>query len=198
MIAEDITLVGQFINHPTNHKDWWTEYKKGEDIAQLITKKNALPLKDIYKKMYDDGIHYVRLHFEGGHDEGGFDESFEYLDNDKIDIDSSKINLNKYKPNGWITIHKPLQYNQEDKKPNITQVFELVTTDYSEFDITENWLRHKWYEFGFLGEWGSFAFEGHVRGNVTVFTKDGSYDVSADETFEQYESKSFEGTMFND
>src|SRR5210317_2509145 len=130
MIAHTINLVGEFKDLPTNHEKWWEEYKKGEKFARLIKKKNALPLKEIYKKMYDDGIHYLRLHFEGGHDEGGFDESFEYFDNDKVNIDHSSINLNDYKPNGWITIHKPLQY--QDNKTNLIQVFELVTTDYSD------------------------------------------------------------------
>ena len=45
---------------------------------------------------------------------------------------------------------------------------------------------------------GSFAFEGHVHCDVIVSTKDGSYNVDADETFEQYESKDFEGKMFDD
>jgi hypothetical protein len=196
MIAEDIKLIGQFINHDTSHKNWWDEYKKGEKFAQEIKKKNALPLQEIYKKMYDDGIHYLRLHFEGGHDEGGFDESFEYFDNDKVNIDHSSISLNNYKPNGWITVHKPLQY-QDDKTKTI-QVFELVTTDYSDIQLTESWLVQKWYDFGFLEEWGSFAFEGHVNGHVEVSTKDGSYTVEADETFESYEGKNFEGNMFKD
>jgi hypothetical protein len=53
MIAEDIKLIGQYIDHDTNHKDWWNEYQKGEKFAQEIKKKNALPLKEIYKKMYE-------------------------------------------------------------------------------------------------------------------------------------------------
>lgn len=196
MIAEDIKLIGQFIDHDTNHKDWWKEYKKGEKFSQEIKKKNALPLKEIYKKMYDDGIHYLRLHFEGGHDEGGFNESFEYLNNDKINIEHSSIKLNNYKPNGWINIHKPLQYQNE--KTNIIQVFELVTTDYSDIELTESWLVQKWYDFGFLEEWGSFAFEGHVHGYVEVSTKDGAYNVDCSESHETWEDKSFDGTMFEE
>lgn len=192
MIGTNITLVGQFINHETGHKDWWSEYQKGQAFALQIKKKNAEPLKEIYKKMYDDGIHYIRLHFEGGHDEGGFDDDFQYLDSDKLNIDGKNIKLNKYKPTGWINTHQALQYDYK----KITQIFELITTDYSDFKLTENWLREKWYDFGFLEEWGSFAFEGHVSGDVTVSTKDGTYEIDAQESHEQWESKSNSGTMF--
>jgi hypothetical protein len=194
MIGEDIKLVGQFIDHETNHKDWWNEYQKGQQFALQIKKKNAEPLKEIYKKMYDDGIHYLRLHFEGGHDEGGFDDNFQYLDCDKIDMDIKDIS--KYEPTGWIITYIPLIHETKIKKQNITQVFEYPKTDYSNFKLTDNWLREKWYDFGFLEEWGSFAFEGHVSGDVTVSTKDGTYEIDAEESHEQWESKSNSGTMF--
>jgi hypothetical protein len=194
MIGEDIKLVGQFIDHETSHKDWWSEYQKGQQFALQIKKKNAQPLKEIYKKMYDDGIHYLRLHFEGGHDEGGFDDNFQYLDCDKIDMDIKDIS--KYEPTGWIITYIPLIHETKIKKQNITQVFEYPKTDYSNFKLTDNWLREKWYDFGFLEEWGSFAFEGHVSGDVTVSTKDGTYEIDAEESHEQWESKSNSGTMF--
>lgn len=196
MIGEDIKLVGQFIDHDTNHKDWWNEYQKGQQFALQIKKKNAEPLKEIYKKMYDDGIHYLRLHFEGGHDEGGFDDNFQYLDCDKIDMDIKDIS--KYEPTGWIITYIPLIHETKIKKQNITQVFEYPKTDYSNFKLTDNWLREKWYDFGFLEEWGSFAFEGHVSGDVTVSTKDGSYKIDCEESHEQWESKSNSGTMFKE
>ena len=194
MIAEDITLVGEYIHYNTNHELWWTEYSKGEELAKTIRKKNALPLKDIYQKMYKDGIHSISLHFEGGHDEGGFDGDFVYKDKDDKIIQIA--DLNKYKPDGWINIHKPLQY--ENKENKIVQVFELVTTDYSDINLTEDWLQSKWYEFGFLNEWGSFAFEGNVYGDVVVQTKDGSYKIEANETYESYENKEYDGRMFDD
>ena len=196
MIGEDIKLVGQFIDHDTNHKDWWNEYQKGQQFALQIKKKNAEPLKEIYKKMYDDGIHYLRLHFEGGHDEGGFNDNFQYLDCDKVDMDIKDIS--KYEPTGWIITYIPLIHETKIKKQNITQVFEYPKTDYSNFKLTDNWLREKWYDFGFLEEWGSFAFEGHVSGDVTVSTKDGSYKIDCEESHEQWESKSNSGTMFKE
>ena len=196
MIGEDIKLVGQFIDHDTNHKDWWNEYQKGQQFALQIKKKNAEPLREIYKKMYDDGIHYLRLHFEGGHDEGGFNDNFQYLDCDKIDMDIKDIS--KYEPTGWIITYIPLIHETKIKKQNITQVFEYPKTDYSNFKLTDNWLREKWYDFGFLEEWGSFAFEGHVSGDVTVSTKDGSYKIDCEESHEQWESKSNSGSMFKE
>jgi len=196
MIAETINLVGEFISLPTNNDKWYEEYKKGEKFALSIKKKNALPLKDIYKKMYEDGIHYVSLHFEGGHDEGGFDGDFLFQDKDKNVIKVKDIN--KYAPTGWIVNYIPLEYTCTKGKDKITQVFEHTQTNYSEVKLTEGWLMNKWYDFGFLEEWGSFAFEGHVHGDVVVSTKDGSYNVEANETFEQYQDKGFEGKMFDD
>jgi hypothetical protein len=196
MIAHKINLVGEFKDLPTNHEKWWDEYRKGEKFALSIKKKNALPLKEIYKKMYEDGIHYLQLHFEGGHDEGGFDGDFVFLDKDKNPITIKDIS--KYSPTGWIDEYTPLEYTIDKGKDKITQVFEYQNTNYKDVKIDQNWLTNKWYEFGFLEEWGSFAFEGNVYGEVTVSTKDGSFKVDANETFESYESKDFEGKMFDD
>ena len=106
--------------------------------------------------------------------------------------------LIKYSPTGWIDEYTPLEYTIDKGKDKITQVFEHTKTNYSSIKLTEGWLMDKWYDFGFLEEWGSFAFEGHVHGDVIVSTKDGSYNVDANETFEQYQNKDFEGKMFDD
>lgn len=194
MIGENIKLIGQYKDHSTNHKDWWTEYQKGQAFALQIKKKNALPLKSVYKKMYDAGIHYIRLHFEGGHDEGGFDENFIFLDKDKLEMNITDIS--RFTPDGWIVNYVPLVY--ENEAQNIIQVFELEKTDYTDFKIDQHWLEQKWYDFGFLEEWGSFAFEGHVSGYVTVHTKDGTYNVDCTESHETWEDKSFDGKMFEE
>ena len=193
MIATEIELVGTYINHNTDHKNWWSEHLKGEAIALKIKKLNAAPLKEIYEKMYKDGIHYLSLHFEGGHDEGGFNDGFEYLDEHKKPL-KVKPNLTKYNPDGWIEHWTPLEYT--DPKTKIAQIFKYSVTSYDHKPLTEEWLTETWYDFGFLEEWGSFAFEGHVYGDVIVSTKDGTYKIEANETHEQYEDKSSEGSMF--
>lgn len=195
MIAHEIELVGTYINHDTDHKDWWNEHLKGEAIANKIKKLNAAPLKEIYEKMYKDGIHYLSLHFEGGHDEGGFDDGFEYLDKDKKPL-TVKPDLTKYNPDGWIEHWTPLEYR--NPKTKIAQVFKYCVTSYDHKPLTEEWLQSAWYDFGFLEEWGSFAFDGNVYGDVIVSTKDGTYKVEANETVEQYEDKSSEGSMFEE
>ena len=195
MIATEIELVGTYINHDTYHKDWWSEHLKGEAIVLKIKKLNAKPLKEIYEKMYKDGIYYLSLHFEGGHDEGGFNDNFEYLDEHKNPLDI-KPDLTKYNPDGWIEHWTPLEYT--DPKTKIAQIFKYCVTSYDHKPLTEAWLQSAWYDFGFLEEWGSFAFEGHVYGDVIVSTKDGTYKVEANETVEQYEDKSSEGSMFEE
>jgi len=193
MIHKEIKLIGQYIDYDTSNKDWWSEYQKGEALELQIKKKNALPLKQVYEKMLKDGIHYLALHFEGGHDEGGFDGNFIFYNKDKEIMNIKDIS--KYTPDGWITTYHPLSYTTKIKDQNIIQVFELPETDHSNFKI-DNWLEQKWYDFGFLEQWGSFAFEGNVYGDVVVSTKDGSYNVEANETQENYEDKSFDGKMF--
>ena len=196
MIHKEIKLIGQYIDYDTSNKDWWSEYQKGEALELQIKKKNALPLKEVYKKMLKDGIHYLALHFEGGHDEGGFDGNFIFYNKDKEIMNIKDIS--KYTPDGWITTYHPLSYTSKVKGQNIIQVFELPETDHSNFKIDKNWLEQKWYDFGFLEEWGSFAFEGHVYGDVVVSTKNGSYNLEANETQESYEDKSFSGYMFEE
>ena len=196
MIHKEIKLIGQYIDYDTSNKDWWSEYQKGEALELQIKKKNALPLKEVYEKMYKDGIHYLALHFEGGHDEGGFDGNFIFYNKDKEIMNIKDIS--KYTPDGWITTYHPLSYTTKIKDQNIIQVFELPETDHSNFKIDKNWLEQKWYDFGFLEEWGSFAFEGHVYGDVVVSTKNGSYNLEANETQESYEDKSFSGYMFEE
>tara|TARA_Y100000593_G_scaffold22215_1_gene44444 strand:- start:2409 stop:3005 length:597 start_codon:yes stop_codon:yes gene_type:complete len=195
MIATEIELVGTYINHNTDHKNWWSEHLKGEAIANKIKKLNAAPLKEIYEKMYKDGIHYLSLHFEGGHDEGGFNDGFEYLDEHKKPL-KVKPNLTKYNPDGWIEHWTPLEYT--DPKTKIAQIFKYCVTSYDHKPLTEAWLQSAWYDFGFLEEWGSFAFEGHVYGDVIVSTKNGTYEVEASESVEQYENKSSKGSMFEE
>ena len=194
MIHKEIKLIGQYIDYDTSNKDWWSEYQKGEALELQIKKKNALPLKEVYEKMFKDGIYYLSLHFEGGHDEGGFESDFRFLDKNKEDMIIKDIS--KYTPDRWITTYHPLSYTTKIKDQNIIQVFELPETDHSNFKIDQNWLEQKWYDFGFLEQWGSFAFEGNVYGDVVVSTKDGSYNVEANETQENYEDKSFDGKMF--
>jgi len=195
MIATTIELVGTYIDHNSSHKDWWNEHQKGEAIANKIKKLNAKPLKEIYEKMHKDGIHYLSLHFEGGHDEGGFNDGFEYLDKDKKPL-TVKPDLTKYNSDGWVEHWTPLEY--VDPKTKIAQIFKYCVTSYDHKPLTEEWLRQKWYDFGFLEEWGSFAFEGNVYGDVIVSTKNGKYEIDANETVEQYEDKSSIGSMFEE
>ena len=196
MIHKEIKLIGQYIDYDTSNENWWSEYQKGEALELEIKKKNALPLKEVYEKMLKDGIYYLSLHFEGGHDEGGFEGDFIFLNKNKEDMNIKDIS--KYTPDGWITTYHPLSYTTKIKDQNIIQVFELPETDHSNFKIDQNWLEQKWYDFGFLEQWGSFAFEGNVYGDVVVSTKDGSYNVEANETQENYEDKSFDGNMFEE
>ena len=113
-----------------------------------------------------------------------------------IELPSGKPDLTKYHPDGWIEHWTPLEY--VDPKTKIAQIFKYCVTSYDHKPLTEQWLQSAWYDFGFLEEYGSFAFEGHVNGDVVVSTKDGTYEVEASQSYEEWEDKSSDGSMFEE
>ena len=91
MNARTIELVGEALDLDTENKHWLKEHKKVEAFESSILKKNALRnLQDVFKKMFEDGIHYIELPFMGGHDEGGFDGDFQFFDKNGEEIKDVK------------------------------------------------------------------------------------------------------------
>ena len=196
--AHEITLIGTTFDGDINHDEWWKYEKEQDRLAELIEKKNANVLQDVFKKMVEQNVHMIEVPFSGGGDCGGFDGNINYYDNKEKEI---KIDYSKLRPTDSIEHYKPLIYKKESPKKGKkvpVQIFEYNWTDYKAIDVTEDWLINKFYEFGFLNEWGSFAGDFHVNGVVKIWPKTGKYQMPYQQSVEEYEDHEPEGEMFNE
>ena len=196
--APEITLIGTTFDGDINHDEWWKYEKEQDRLAELIEKKNANILKEIFKKMVEQNVHMIEVPFSGGGDCGGFDGNINYYDSKEKEI---KIDYSKLTPMENVEHYKPLIYKKESPekgKKVPVQIFEYSWTNYNEINITEDWLITKFYEFGFLNEWGSFAGEYHVSGTVKIWPKTGKYEMPYQQSVEEYENYESEGSMFDE
>ena len=195
--AHEITLIGTTFDGDINHDEWWKYEKEQDRLADLIEKKNANILKEIFKKMVKQGVNKISVPFSGGGDCGGFDGSITYYDKQAKEIE---VNYSKLKPDGWRTHYIPLIQKVPTKTEgkSTCQIFEYQWTDYKDLDVTDDWLISRFYEFGFLNEWGSFAGEYHVSGEVIIFPETGKYTMPYNQSVEQYEEYEPEGSMFDE
>ena len=79
--AHEIKLIGTTFDGDINHDEWWKYEKEQDRLADLIEKKNANILKEIFKKMVEQNVHMIEVPFSGGGDCGGFDGNINYYDN---------------------------------------------------------------------------------------------------------------------
>ena len=195
--AHDITLVGTTFDTNTDDPKWWDyELEQGRFAAQ-IERKNSNILQPIFKKMVKQGVNKISVPFSGGGDCGGFDGSITYYNKQAKEIE---VNYSKLKPDGWRTHYIPLIHKVPTKTEgkSTCQIFEYQWTDYKDLDVTDDWLISRFYEFGFLNEWGSFAGEYHVSGEVIIFPETGKYTMPYNQSVEQYEEYEPEGSMFDE
>ena len=195
--AAEIKLVGNTFDSHTDDPKWWDyELEQGRIVAR-IERKNAINLQPIFKKMVEKGVHKLHVPFSGGGDWGGFDGNIILYDkNDKeIEINYSELKADEWKENYIPLIHK---IPTKTKGKFTCQIFEYQYTDYKEYDVTEDWLIQRFYEFGFLNEWGSFAGEYHVSGVVKIWPKTGAWQMPYSQSVEEYDEHEQEGSMFDE
>ena len=197
MNASEIKLIGTTFDTDTSDPKWWDyELEQGKIVAQ-IERKNSIKLQPIFKKMVEQGVHKITVPFSGGGDCGGFDGNINYFNKEgkEIQVDYSKI-----KPDAWRENYIPLIHKvpTKTKGKSTCHIFEYQYTDYKDYDVTEDWLIQRFYEFGFLNEWGSFAGEYHVSGEVIINPEKGTYKMPYNQSVEQYEEYQDEGSMFDE
>ena len=197
MRAQDIKLIGTTYDTDCDNKKWWDYEKEQQKFIESIEKKNANILKPVFEAMVKQGVDSFEAPFSGGGDCGGFDGNIIFFNEKGKEI---SIDYNKLKPDGWKTNYIPLIHKTPTKTKGVStcNIFEYEYTDYANFDITEDWLVQRLYEFGFLNEWGSFAFEGHVSGTVKIYPKTGKYEMPYDQSVEEYDSHEEKGVMFDE
>ena len=195
--AHDITLVGTTFDTNTDDKKWWDYELEQQRFAEQVEKKNSNILQPVFKKMVEQGIHKIHVPFSGGGDCGGFDGNIIFYDekNNEIEVNYSKLKADEWRENYIPLIHK---IPTKTKGKFTCQIFEYQYTDYKEYDVTEDWLIQRFYEFGFLNEWGSFAGEYHVNGQVIIYPETGKYTMPYNQSVEEYEQFEPTGEMFNE
>ena len=195
--AHDITLVGTTFDTNTDDKKWWDYDLEQQRFAEQVEKKNSNILQPLFKKMVEQGIHKIHVPFSGGGDCGGFDGNIIFYDEKNNEIE---VNYSKLKADEWRTHYIPLIHKVPTKTEgkSTCQIFEYQWTDYKDLDVTDDWLISRFYEFGFLNEWGSFAGEYHVSGEVIIFPETGKYTMPYNQSVEQYEEYEPEGSMFDE
>tara|TARA_Y100000004_G_scaffold153932_1_gene177906 strand:+ start:123 stop:731 length:609 start_codon:yes stop_codon:yes gene_type:complete len=197
MRAQDITLVGTTFDTDTSDKKWWDYELEQQKFAEEIEKKNADILKPVFKKMVEQDVHMIAVPFSGGGDCGGFDDSIFYYNKDNKEI---TIDYTRLKPDGWRRHYIPLVHKMptKTKGKSKVQIFEYQYTDFKDYEITKEWLIQRFYEFGFLNEWGSFAGDYHVSGEVKIYPETGKYTMPYQQSVEEYEDHEPTGRMFNE
>ena len=195
--AHDITLVGTTFDTNTDDKKWWDYELEQQRFAEQVEKKNSNILQPVFKKMVEQGIHKIHVPFSGGGDCGGFDGNIIFYDekNNEIEVNYSKLKADEWRENYIPLIHK---IPTKTKGKFTCQIFEYQYTDYKEYDVTEDWLIQRFYEFGFLNEWGSFAGDYHVNGQVIIYPETGKYTMPYNQSVEEYEQFEPTGEMFNE
>ena len=196
--AHEIKLIGTTFDGDLNHDEWWKYEKEQDRLADLIEKKNANILKEVFKKMVEQNVYMIEVPFSGGGDCGGFDGNINYYDSKEKEI---KIDYSKLTPMENVEHYKPLIYKKESPekgKKVPVQIFEYSWTNYNSIEVTEDYLITKFYEFGFLNEWGSFAGEFYVNGTVKIWPSTGKYQMPYQQSVEEYEDYEPEGEMFNE
>ena len=195
--ASEIKLIGTTFDTDTSDPKWWDYELEQEKIVAGIEKKNAFVLQPIFEKIAKQGVHKMHVPFSGGGDCGGFDGNINFYDknNKEITVDYSKL-----KANEWREVYIPLIHKvpTKTKGKSTCQIFQYQYTDYKEYKVTEDWLIQRFYEFGFLNEWGSFAGEYHVNGQVIIYPETGKYTMPYNQSVEEYEEFEPTGEMFNE
>ncbi len=195
--AHEIKLIGTTFDTNVNDSKWWHYELEQEKIAAQIEKKNSIKLKPIFEKMVKQGVHKLDVPFSGGGDCGGFDGNITFYDKNDKEI---KVNYSELKADEWRENYIPLIHKvpTKIKGKSTCYIFEYQYTDYKEYNVTEDWLIQRFYEFGFLNEWGSFAGDYHVNGIVKIWPKTGAWQMPYDQSIEEYDSHEPEGSMFKE
>lgn len=164
-----------------------SEWQVSERISNETNFKTAVSLlkglKDFFKT---NKIKYIVAGFSGGHDEGGFN-GYEFQDENHNKIENLK--------------HVHCVYTNYDcvyeEREGYKYYYEINHWVYTESDLI-NIENEFLYKYGFLNEYGSFAGDYSVDGEITINVETGDWDNTARQTIEEYEEISNNGNIFND
>jgi hypothetical protein len=157
------------------------------ELEKEYDQKNLNNVLDALKGNFEKNkIAYIWGSFSGGHDEGGFDDAGYYDKNDKeiTPTDLSTHWVNRYKLFKSYDKEQINYYVQEyHKKIDLLE----PNSDYNAMSLL--------YSTGALNEYGSFAGEYRVDGEVKLDVINKKYYRTGNQTVEQWESIDEEGMV---
>jgi hypothetical protein len=157
------------------------------NIEKEYSQKNLNNVLDALKdKFKENNITYIWGNFSGGHDEGGFDDA-EFYDE----------NLKKVEPKdlttSWVTQYSLFKTEENEEIKYYVSEYSK-TIDMLKPDSNYNAIALL-YKTGALNEYGSFAGEFHVDGEVKLNVITKKYHVTGSQTVEQWEDIEQEGSL---
>ena len=137
-------------------------------------------------KFKENNITYIWGNFSGGHDEGGFDDA-DFYDKDFEKVEPKDLTAS------WVTQYtvykteenEEIKYYISEYRKNIKLL--KPDSDYDAMSIL--------YATGALSEYGSFAGEFHVDGEVKLNVITKKFQVTGNRTVEEWESIEHEGSV---
>ena len=182
MRIEDIKLI-----KTTKRDKEYSWFDIESNIEKEYSQKNLNNVLDALKdKFKENNITYIWGNFSGGHDEGGFDDA-EFYDEDLKKVEPKDLTTS------WVTQYSVFKTEEnEEIKYYVSEYWKTIDllkpdSDYSAMSIL--------YGTGALHEYGSFAGEFHVDGEVKLNVITKKYHVTGSQTVEQWEDIEQEGSL---
>ena len=157
------------------------------NIEKEYSQKNLNNVLDALKdKFKENNITYIWGNFSGGHDEGGFDDA-EFYDEDLKKVEPKDLTTS------WVTQYSLFKTEENEEIKYYVSEYSK-TIDMLKPDSNYNAIALL-YKTGALSEYGSFAGEFHVDGEVKLNVITKKYHVTGSQTVEQWEDIKQEGSV---
>jgi hypothetical protein len=162
-------------------------YGTETDLEKEYNKKNLNNILDALKSNFEKNkIAYIWGSFSGGHDEGGFDDAEYYDKNDKM-ITPTDLSTH------WVNRYKLFKFDEKEQVNYYVQEYH-EKIDLLEPDSDYNAVSLL-YNTGALDDYGSFAGDFRVNGEVKLDVISKKYYRTGSQTVEQWESIDEEGLV---
>lgn len=176
----------KYIQSIVQDKDSYKNYVLENELEIEYNKKNTKEILNSFENKFKElGITHIRGTFEGGHDEGGFDR-VDFVKDIKVIKPDKMIN-------SWVKQYKLYCFESAIIKDG-TENHYYYTEETKTIDLTEEYALEKLLQnAGCLERYGTFAFEGHVNGEILLDVYTGKWKMKSNESYENYEEYEEEG-----
>ena len=157
------------------------------NIEKEYSQKNLNNILDsLQDKFKENNITYIWGNFSGGHDEGGFDDA-EFYNKDLEKVEPKDLTA------FWVTQYSLFKTEENEEIKYYVSEYSK-TIDMLKPDSNYNAIALL-YKTGALNEYGSFAGEFHVDGEVKLNVITKKFQVTGSQTVEEWENIEHEGSV---